>query len=185
MNILKSIPFLSGLSFSKIGIVLVVSLLLFCGGAWWGYTKGSAKSEAVISAYEKKLTDLQTKLDEKQVQIIDHVITKYVTKVVHIKDVGEHNENVAKTVVPDTGVLSNGWVYTHNAAAANQEADPARAVDDTSSGVKDTEALATVIDNYATYNKLKAQLEALQQYINETNASIDAENAKIAKKHHW
>lgn len=160
-------------------------ILLAGGGAWWGYVKGSAKSQEVISNYKAQVIDLNSKLEQKKTVVIDHVITQYKTKIVHIKDVGDNNANVANTIVPDTCVLSNGWVYTHDSAAAGIEADRTRAANGTTSGIKATEALATVSDNYATYNALKAQTEALQAIITQTNAAIDEANVKVKKKHWW
>jgi hypothetical protein len=113
------------------------------------------------------------------------VITKYVTKTVHIKDVGEHNANVAINIVPHTCNMSDAWVSVHDSAAAGIFADPTSAGNGADSGIKDTEALAIISDNYDTFHKQKAQLELMQQWVTETNAAIEAANKEAAKKKHW
>jgi len=164
------------------GIVVVV---LIAAGAWAGYVKGSDKSALVISNYKAQVVDLNSKLEQAKGKVVEHVITKYKTKIVHIKDVGEHNANVANTIVPSTCTLSDAWVSVHDAAAAGIAADTTSAANGAPSGIKDTEALAVVSSNYDLFHKQKVQLEALQQWITENNATIAAANAKVKKKHWW
>lgn len=178
MNLLSLMP----QKYLYIGAALVA---LIGGCSWYSYVKGVEKSAVVIAEYKVQVTDLNNKLEKAKTDVAVKVITKYVTRTVHIKDIGEHNANVAKNIVPSECKLSDGWVRLHNAAATGIEVDPTSAANGADSGIKDTDALATISDNYDTFHQQKAQLDALQQWITETNAAIEAANKATTKKHWW
>ena len=74
--------------------------------------------------------------------------------------------------------MSNGWVYIHDISATNGDADTTRSSDASPSGVKDTEALATIIANYANCKAISEQLIALQKWVADNKTAVDAENTK-------
>lgn len=145
-------------------VLLAVSLLGF------GYFKGvqttTDKYEARIAKEaleaEKKYNELLVKKNKVDVQIV----TEYVDRIVEVVKWRTKNVEVIK-LVPDTGVLSSGWVHVHDSSAQARDADATRASDATPSGIKTTDALEGVVDNYATCKKNSEQLAALQKWIRE------------------
>ena len=178
--ILNAIP----LQYRIIAAVIIVVVVV--GGAFtYGYTKGSAKSATEIAKYSARNADLQSKIDNQQVKVVDHIITQYVDRIVKVKETGVHNEQVAKNVVPDNTVLSNGWVYVHDSAVEGNNADATISADATPSGIEANQALGTVTSNYAQCHATEEQLIALQDWVTDTKANIDAQNTLALKKKHW
>jgi hypothetical protein len=169
------------LPYRILGIVVIVTLLVG-GSSFWGYTKGKASADKIIAEYAAKVEKLSSNINEVQVKIVDRIVTKFVDRVRVIHDKGVHNENIAITKVPDVVKLSAGWVYTHDAAAGNQNADAARSADASPSGVAANQALGTVVQNYGTCEETRQQLIGLQSWVIETKQNIDEQNAKIKKR---
>jgi hypothetical protein len=153
-----------------------VALTLTVGGYLYGNHVGSMKSKLVIAQYtakhDKDITDLlgiQTITNEK-------IVEKVVTKTIKIHDQGVSNENIAKTAVPDSQPLSNGWVYLHDIAAIGNDAESTRASDGTSSGVAANQALVTIVNNYATCRQIREEYIGLQDWVKQTKANLDKVN---------
>lgn len=143
-----------------------------------GYTKGSSKAEAELARYaaraEKQIADLERKNSE----ISSTVVTKYVDRVNVVKEKEYVYLERAKTNVPDTTVLSNGWVHVHDASATLSDADSARASDASPSGVAANQALSTVVSNYAACQANAEQLKSLQRWITDSQAAVAESNKK-------
>lgn len=54
--------------------------------------------------------------------------------------------------------------------------------DPTDSGVKDTEALDVVVQNYSSFKLNAAQLEALQKWVVEAKKEVDRQNKEARKR---
>lgn len=149
---------------------ILAGVLLLGAVAGFSYVKGyghaSDKYELQIAKdaaeAERKYNELLIKKNKVDVQIV----TEYVDRIVEVVKWRTKNVEVIK-LVPDTGVLSNGWVHVHDASAQARDADATRASDATPSGIKTTEALEGVVDNYAACKKNSEQLAALQKWIRE------------------
>lgn len=178
MNPLAMIP-------PKFIIGAIVILVLAGGFTWFGYDWAAGKYKKQLADYQTKVTTLHNRLDQLDGDSGTQIIIKYKTKLVHIKDVGDHNANVAKNIVHSTCNVASGWVSTHDAAATGNKVDPISGANATDSGIKDTEALATISDNYKTFHDQKEQLDRIQEEIVQHNANIDKANAEVKKKKHW
>jgi hypothetical protein len=176
--LLNAIP----LPYRIIGSIAIATFLI--GGAGlYGYHKGVMKSEIVIAQYNALREKLSSEISEVQVTVVDRIVTQYVDRIIKVKEVGAHNEQVAKDVVPDKSILSNGWVYTHDASARGEDADSTISADATPSGVEANQALGTVIDNYATCKEVREQVIGWQNWYTESAENIRKHNEEM-KKHH-
>jgi hypothetical protein len=67
-------------------------------------------------------------------------------------------------------------VHVHDSSAKGTLPDSTGSSDETSSGVRDNQALETVVSNYSTCQQTAEQLKALQEWIRENNKIIEGAN---------
>lgn len=140
-----------------------------------GYDAGYAKADAIFQRYKRDAEEKYRILQEKKDKIKEVIVTKYVDKIVYITKWRSTNVQIAD-LVPDTAVLSSGWMHVHDASAEGRNADPAVAVDETPSEVTAAEALQTVTENYATYHEVSEQLKLLQEWVTENIKAVNDVN---------
>ena len=157
------------------GVALILGVFVF------GYMKGSAHAEVELQRFAAKNATLTADMEKKNSEISTQVVTQYVDRVNTIREKEYVYRDVAKTVVPSQSVLSNGWVFTHDISATGSNADATRSSDASPSGIKDNEALFTIIGNYSTCMQNAEQLRNLQQWINDNRQSIEELNKKAKK----
>ena len=160
---------------------LLAGLALIAGVFFYGYMKGSAYAEAELARFSAKANAKIAALEKKNAEISNNVVTEYIDRVEVIREKEYVYRDLGKNNVPGQYNLSNGWVYTHDASASASDADPARASDATSSGIKDNTALLTIISNYASCMQTREQLISLQQWINDSKRAVEEVNAKEKK----
>ena len=148
----------------------------------FGYMKGSAYAEAELARFSAEKSAQIAELEKKNSEISTQVVTEYVDRVNTIREKEYVYRDVAKNNVPAQHDMSNGWVYTHDISATSGNADPTRASDATSSGIKDNTALLTVLSNYSICMQNSQQLASLQQWINDNKRAVDEMAAKEKKK---
>ena len=153
----------------------------FIGVFVYGYMKGSAYAEVELQRFAAKNATLTADMEKKNSEISTQVVTQYVDRVNTIREKEYVYRDIAKTVVPSQSVLSNGWVFTHDISATGGNADATRSSDASPSGIKDNEALFTIIGNYSTCMQNAEQLRNLQQWVNDNKQSIDELNKKAKK----
>ena len=162
-------------------VKLLAIVFLVAGAAGWGYMKGSAHAEIELSNYkasaEKQISELKTE----NARISDNVTTQFVdrTNVIREKEVIYRQ---AAGELPPQHDLSNGWIHLHDAAARLANPDMKLASDQSPSGVMDNTALAVVMSNYAICKQNSEQLVALQRWVSDNRAAIEAANAKNPKE---
>jgi hypothetical protein len=157
---------------------LLAGLALIAGVFFYGYMKGSAHAEAELARFSAKANAKIAALEKKNAEISNNVVTEYIDRVEVIREKEYVYRDLGKNNVPGQYNLSNGWVYTHDVSASASDADPARASDATSSGIKDNTALLTIISNYANCQANAEQLRQLQQWIIDNKAAIEEEAKK-------
>lgn len=160
---------------------LLAGVALMLGVFVFGYMKGSAYAEAELQRFAAKNAQLTMDMEKKNSVISEKVVTQYVDRVNTIREKEYVYRDVAKTVVPSQSVLSNGWVFTHDISATGGDADATRSSDASPSGIKDNEALFTIIGNYSRCMQNAEQLRNLQQWINDNKQSIEELNKKAKK----
>lgn len=158
---------------------IVLSFIIGIGGAYTvGYVKGTSKAEVKLAEYssaaEKKINDLEKKVKTAE----GKVVIEYVDRVKKVKEKEYIYVDQAKTNVPSSSELNNGWVYLHDVSAVGKEADRQKSNDDTPSGVADNEALAVVVSNYSRCRENAEQLRSLQTWVSETKKQVDMQNDK-------
>ena len=151
------------------------AVFIILGALAFGYYKGlkqgrhefelyKAKAEAqyqkLQAAYEKAKNDVNVK-----------VVTEYVDRIVYITKWRTKNVEIIKEV-PSNCELSAGWVHVHDSSASGKDADSTQAADGASSGIKDTEALETVVDNYGICATNAAKVKAWQDWYTEQQAAV-------------
>lgn len=157
--------------FKVLGIGLFLAV-----AAGFGYVKGTTQADKKIAEYAATANAKIADLERKNNEITSTVITEYVDRWNVVKEKEYVNVNSAKNSVPSVGVVSNGWVYLHDVSAKNGNADAARASDATASGIKDNQALAVVVSNYARCTQNNNQLMQLQRWIEENKVAVDKIN---------
>lgn len=151
----------------------IVFVVCVGGAGLWGFMQGSAKARAEIARYERRIAEQNAEIAEQNTILSNVVTAEFVDKLNIIKDTEYVYIEIASDVVPSQYNLSNGWVYTHDAAATARIPDPTRSADATPSTFRDNQALRTVVRNYSTCQATAAQLEALQKWVRETRAQLE------------
>lgn len=168
------------LQYRILGGVLVLAALI--GGCiWYGYNKAENKYLGKIAAYEAEAKLLQAKLDASLSEVKVEVLTKYVDRIKTIKE-KEYVYRDKIITVPSKCELSTGWVSLHDASASGGDAESSGTTDGTPSGIKDTEALDTVIGNYSICQQNAEQLNALQEWVREAQKEVKRQNEEARKK---
>lgn len=152
---------------------LLAGAALLVGVFYYGYTKGSVQAEAELARFSAEKSAQIAELEKKNSEVSTKVVTEYVDRVNTIREKEYVYRDIAQDYVPAQYDLSNGWVYTHDTSASANNADTARASDASSSGIKDNQALLTIISNYAICQSNAEQLRQLQQWIIQNKAAVD------------
>lgn len=132
--------------------------------------------EKRVGAIKLALANAESRALKASSQVSDRVVTQYVDRIRYVDRVRTEYVNQANTVVPTQFELSQGWVYVYNQSATGQPSDPALASKPETSGVTDTAALTTIVDNNSSAQACREQLTALQSWVRETKAAIDGAN---------
>ena len=158
----------------RILIIFVVIISAF----GFGYKKGSDSAAGGLAKLAAQAAELQIKLKNEENNVKEKIVTEYVDKIQTVREKQYVYVQKAQDVVPAQHDLSSGWVYLHDHAASAEsgDADNTRASDATSSGIKDNQALSTVVENYGICQQNTEQLKALQDYITKVKAAVDKAN---------
>jgi hypothetical protein len=155
----------------RILAVIIVALSLF----GFGYYKGLQVSKERIALFEAKAKaeyeTLRAAYEKAKNSVNEKIVTEYVDKIIYVTKWRTRNVTVVETV-PSNCELSNGWVHVHNSSAEGRDADSAAAADGASSGIKDTEALATVVDNYGICAANAEKVKAWQNWYTEQQGAV-------------
>ena len=162
-------------------VKIMALLFLVLGAFGFGYMKGSAYAEAELQRFAAKSQAQVADLEKKNSEISNKVVTEYVDRVNTIKEKEYVYLDRAKNNVPAQHDMSNGWVFTHDASATGSDADAARSSDASPSGIKDNEALFTIIGNYSRCLQNSQQLINLQRWIDDNKRAVEESNAKQKK----
>lgn len=144
---------------SKVSAISVLGLLLISGVYKIGYEAGKIETAESMQKQVEYWKEQSGKVTEK-------IVIEYVDRVKEVVKWRTKNVEIIK-IVPSGCELSAGWVSVHDSSAEGRDADATRAADDTSSGIKDTEALGTIVENYASCHENREQVIALQSWIRE------------------
>jgi hypothetical protein len=161
---------------------LMAAAALLIGVFFYGYMKGSAYAEAELQRFAAESATKVAELEKKNAEISGKVVTEFVDRTNTIREKEYVYLDTAKNTVPSQSVLSNGWVFTHDASAINGDADATRSSDASASGIKDNEALLTIISNYSRCQQNAVQLIELQKWITENKTEVDRINAEKGSK---
>ncbi len=154
---------------AKIGAGTVFMLLVVSGVYRIGYEAGKIETAENLNkqvAYWKEQSE----------KVNTIVVTEYINRIKEVVKWRTKNVEVI-SVVPSVCELSDGWVSVHDSSAEGRDADTARAADGAASGIKDTQALRTIVENYATCHETREQLFALQNWIREQHNLINTDTA--------
>lgn len=162
------------------GISLLIAVAMTISAYFIGYNKGTAKAELEIQKAVNRAQELELSYNELVRNPILKVVTEYKDKWHTIEKEKIKYVEVAKEV-PSGGELSTGWVEVHNAAALGKDPSTVDYTNATPSGVKDSQALPTVTNNYGTYKQCVANLNALQDIIEAHEKAVKEANKKGKK----
>lgn len=170
INMLNFIP----LPYRILGAILVI-IAIFGFGYAKGLSVGNNKIKLFKAEAEAQYQKLQHELEVAKNKVNTKIVTEYVDRIVYVTKWRTKNVEIVKEV-PSNCELSNGWVHVHDSSAEGHDADRAAATDGTSSGIKDTEALETVVDNYGACAANTEKLKAWQKWYTEQKAEVDSIN---------
>lgn len=159
----------------------VVGLLALIGAFFFGKHFGDLESQVAIERLKGEKATQQAQYEGKMSVEKNKIVTQFVDRWHTIKETQYVNNERAKNDVPSQYVLSNGWVSTHDSAAGATKVDSAAAADDTPSGIRDNQALGTIVNNYAQYHNCQAQVNGLLDLIEKHNQTIDDLNRRKKK----
>lgn len=157
-------------------IAFLLGILALAGTSYYyGYTTAKTaadlKYDKILQAAENQVADLRQQLSVAE----GKVITVYVDKIIKVKEIEYVYINKSKNV-PSKCELSNGWVSLHDSAATGSEPDSTGVIDAAPSGIKDNQALETVVSNYSTCQRNSEQLKSLQEWVRENNKILEGNN---------
>jgi len=156
----------------KIAFVIAIAV----GAYAVGFTKGNARAEVEIQKVAAEAAAKIAELEKINNEISNTVVIKYVDKVKKIKQKEYVYVDTAQKFVPSIHDMSTGWVYLHDVSAKNGDADSTKSSDGTSSGVKDNQAIGTVVQNYSICRQNAEQLIQLQQWITQNQEQVEKQN---------
>jgi hypothetical protein len=162
-------------------VKLLAIVFLVAGAAGYGYMKGSAHAEVELANYKASAEQQISELKTENIRISDNVVTEYIDRTNTIREKEVIYRQAAGGLQPQHD-LSNGWIHLHDAAARLANPDMQLASDQSPSGVMDNTALAVVMSNYAVCKQNSDQLTALQRWITDNQAAIEAAKAKNPKE---
>lgn len=149
--------------------------VLVAAATGWGWVKGAASVQAEWDAERAVQTIAVLRVEVKQAEVTERVVTQYVDRVRTVREAGETIVKEVPVYVPAQcdadGRLPAGWRVLHDAAASGQPADAARAAD--AQPVAPDAAAETVARNYLTCRETAEQLTALQQWVREQGRAGD------------
>jgi hypothetical protein len=159
--ILKRIPFINQYNFPIyiLGTTLTIVAVWFSGGR---------DNQA---AWEAKIKDMEARVEvaEAKSKEVNTVIeTKVVERVKIVKEKTNANKQIIKEVVgaqlDAKCELPESTVVLINSASRNEVSGGPGVSDGTSSGVKASDLLDTVVENYGRYNEIRERLVAWQEW---------------------
>jgi hypothetical protein len=130
-----------------------------------GYKLGEEKSQEIINSYIEKIHSLQSDLTIAQNNVKEVIVTEYKTKIKTIVKKEKEYVYQATNDVPAEFNLSSGWVYLHDVAATGGNANSTLSSNGASSGIKDNQGLAVVVENYGICHENAEKLKALQDFL--------------------
>lgn len=156
--------------------LLAAALLLTNGINWFVtsriyYSKGVNVAAVQIERYQRKVAELQTKVNHATDTVKEKVVVQYRDRVQYVdRVVTKNGQTIIKYVAQPVDVngqavkVPAGWVYAHNQAALGLEIDPTKAQDMTPTTVTFAQALEIISSNYGEFQKLVAQVKGWQNY---------------------
>jgi len=153
-------------------------VFLVVGAFGCGYLRGSDRADAEIARAAAEAQAQIAELQTHQATTNTQIVTKYVDRVRTVLVEKNQNAQLIANLPTSSLKLPNRWVYLHDVAATGGNADTTRAVDAAASPFTDNDALRAVSDNYSTCRQNASQLEALQQWIRDTQKNVEEVNSK-------
>ena len=170
--ILKKLPALYTYSF----ISYLTGLFLIVSGVWF---EGALNEK---TNWEEKVKELETKVQvaEARSQQVNTIIeTQLVERVKIVKDTKNANKETAKLIarqLDDRCVVPESTVVLINSASQNEVARSSSSTDGTTSNVRASEVVETVVENYGRYNELREKIIGWQKWYLEQKKIFEESN---------
>lgn len=162
-------------------VAILVGIAAILVGAYSkGYDKAEDKYLAEIAEFNAQKIILEARLQTALSTVKVEVVTEYVDRVKVVKE-KEYVYRDKIVTVPSKCELSDGWVRLHDASARGDDAGTTDFSDETPSGIRDTEALGTVVENYSICHQNAEQLKALQKWVRSAQAEVLRLNEEARK----
>jgi hypothetical protein len=159
--ILRRIPFINQYNFPVhlIGILLTIVGIYYEGG------------RGTQAAWEARVKDMETKVqvaEAKSKEVNTVIETRVVEKVKIVKEKTNANKKIIQEVagaqLDAKCELPESTVVLVNSASRNEVSGGPGVSDGTSSGVKASDLLDTVVENYGRFNEIREKLVAWQEW---------------------
>ena len=159
--ILKRISFINQYNFP----IYIIGTTLAITGVWF------AGGRATQAAWEARVKDMEAKVqvaEAKSREVNTVIETRVVEKVKIVKEKTNANKQIIKEVVgaqlDARCELPESTVVLVNSASKNEVPGGPGVSDGTSSGVKASDLLETVVENYGRFNEIREKLVAWQEW---------------------
>lgn len=164
---------------------ILAAVFIVLGALAFGYYKGLRQGRHELELYKAQAIaqyqKLQTAYEKAKNDVNTKIVTEYVDRIIYVTKWRTKNVEIIKEV-PSNCELSAGWVHVHDSSASGTDADSTAAADGTSSGIKDTEALETVVDNYGACAANTEKLKAWQKWYTEQQTVVGKINRENGVK---
>ena len=162
-------------------VAILVGIAALLSGAYFkGYDKAEDKYLAEIAEFNAQKIILEARLQTALSEVKVEVVTEYVDRVKVVKE-KEYVYRDKIVTVPSKCELSDGWVRLHDASARGSDAGTTDFSNEAPSGIRDTEALGTVVENYSICHQNAEQLKALQEWVRSAQAEVLRLNEEARK----
>jgi len=169
---LKHIPFISqyNLPAYVLGVIITIAGV---------YYEGMRSSTELWQAKIKVIED-QVKVAENKSREVNTVIeTQIVERVKIVKDTKNANKETAKLIARQLDskcVVPESTVMLINSASQNEVARGPGSTDGSTSDVRASEVVETVVENYGRYNELREKVIAWQEWYREQKKIFEGTN---------
>lgn len=155
---------------NRVILIILFAALIALGATLYsnGYSNGKQFATKKLTEYEFQIRDYNEKLLKANAELNEKVSIRYVERIRIIREKSNEISEAANNIVPSRCDVATGWVRLHDAAATNSNIDTASIADGTSSGIKDNQALSTVVQNYSICHQNAERLRELQSWITAT-----------------
>lgn len=165
--------------FYTVLLAIFVGMVMWLEGATWTgreYAEHLNKAREQIAALEQKQEELTRQLEEAYKNEIDDIRKNEDELLGSVTEIVTPDVDNSCPIPPDVRVLHDSAVNNEVPSATRGADGEANANERTADAPRLSELTSTVVENYYSCHEVRAQLEALQKWVNEMRRTHDGGN---------